>query len=84
MTIELDDPAKVGDGLCSLREAIENAEADSAIHAACPAGTGADIIDLDGRVITFTDNAPSAYDSPGYNALEPLDDAPGSRSETAR
>jgi len=35
-------------GLCSLIEAIENAEADAAVHADCPAGSGPDLIQLPG------------------------------------
>jgi len=34
------------DGQCSLIEAIENANNDAATHADCPAGSGADIIEL--------------------------------------
>ena len=34
------------DGFCSLIEAIDNANADSAVHADCPAGSGADVIQL--------------------------------------
>lgn len=34
------------DGLCSLPEAIENANGDAAIHADCPAGSGPDTIFL--------------------------------------
>lgn len=32
------------DGLCSLREAMANAQANAATHADCPAGTGADTL----------------------------------------
>jgi len=34
----------ISDGLCSLREAITNANADAATFADCPAGTGNDTI----------------------------------------
>jgi len=34
------------DGRCSLIEAIQNANSDIAIHTDCPAGSGADIIEL--------------------------------------
>jgi hypothetical protein len=35
-----------GDGECSLIEAIDNANADAALHPDCPAGSGADVIVL--------------------------------------
>ena len=35
-----------GDGLCSLHEAIENANDNAATHPDCPAGNGADTIEL--------------------------------------
>jgi hypothetical protein len=37
---------KDGDGLCTLIEAIVNANNDAATHADCSAGSGADVIDL--------------------------------------
>ncbi len=40
------DPAVAADGQCSLIEAIVNANADAATHADCPAGSGADTIEL--------------------------------------
>lgn len=70
--IETDDPAIQDDNLCSIREAIDNANDDAQTHDDCPAGSGADSIDLDGRTITFTD-APAAYDDSGHNALPTLD-----------
>lgn len=42
--------AVAANGLCSLVEAIENAQADAAVHADCPAGDGADLIQLPGGV----------------------------------
>jgi len=39
------------DGQCSLAEAIENANDDAATHADCPAGSGADTIELAGGAI---------------------------------
>jgi hypothetical protein len=40
------NPAVAADGQCSLIEAIDNANADAAAHADCPAGIGADTIEL--------------------------------------
>jgi len=43
------DAGRVGaivDGRCSLVEAIDNANADDVVHADCPAGDGADAIEL--------------------------------------
>ena len=40
------NPAPAADGQCSLIEAIDNANADAAAHADCPAGSGADTIEL--------------------------------------
>ena len=40
------DPAIAADGQCSLIEAIVNANADAQSHADCPAGSGADVIEL--------------------------------------
>ena len=40
------NPAVAADGQCSLIEAIINANADAATHADCPAGSGADTIEL--------------------------------------
>lgn len=40
------NPAVVADGQCSLIEAIENANADTQTYADCPAGSGADTIEL--------------------------------------
>ncbi len=40
------NPVVAADGQCSLIEAIDNANADAATHADCPAGSGADVIEL--------------------------------------
>ena len=40
------NPAIAADGQCSLIEAIDNANADAQTHADCPAGSGADTIEL--------------------------------------
>jgi hypothetical protein len=40
------NPAVAADGQCALIEAIDNANSDSAAHADCPAGSGADTIEL--------------------------------------
>lgn len=41
-----DDLAFRNDGMCTLREAIDNANDDAATHSDCPAGSGSDVIDL--------------------------------------
>ncbi len=46
ITVTTKNPAINADGLCSLIEAIENANADATTHTDCPAGTGADVIVL--------------------------------------
>ena len=40
------EPALAADGFCSLIEAMENANADAAIHFDCAAGDGPDAIEL--------------------------------------
>lgn len=50
-----------GDGLCSLSEAVANANNDTATHADCPAGSGADTIELGASsVYDFTTGIVSA------------------------
>lgn len=46
MTVTTANPATVADGQCSLIEAIINANQDAGTHADCPAGSGADSIEL--------------------------------------
>ena len=46
ITVDTLVPGVANDGSCSLIEAIENANADAAVHADCPAGSGADVIEL--------------------------------------
>ncbi len=41
----------VADGLCSLIEAIDNANADAVVHADCPAGAGADTLTLTANIV---------------------------------
>lgn len=62
--VDTTDPAPVPDGLCSLVEAIDNANADAAVSADCPAGSGADVIELaEASTYTFTE-VHSAYNGP--------------------
>ncbi len=49
------------DGLCSLREALDNANDDAATHDDCPAGAGADTIVLPAGAV-FTLYVPSVVD----------------------
>lgn len=46
ITVNTIDPGISSDGLCSLIEAIVNANDDAQTHQDCPAGTGADTIEL--------------------------------------
>ena len=53
ITVDTVDPGPAADGFCSLIEAIENANADAAVHGECPAGVGADVIEL-GVALIYT------------------------------
>jgi predicted outer membrane repeat protein len=57
------------DGLCSLREAIENANNDAQTHSDCVAGSGNDVIQFDDilgtATITLTSNLPNISDPDG-------------------
>ena len=53
ITVDTIDPGIAADGWCTLSEAIENANADAAVHADCAAGSGADILEL-GVGLTYT------------------------------
>ena len=46
ITVDTVDPGPAADGFWSLIEAIENANADAAVHGECPAEVGADVIEL--------------------------------------
>ncbi|MEQ8675914.1 MAG: choice-of-anchor Q domain-containing protein [Aggregatilineales bacterium] len=48
ITVTTNNPIVAVDGVCSLIEAIDNANDDAATHADCPAGAGADTITLTG------------------------------------
>jgi len=54
ITVTTFNPAIADDGQCSLIEAIVNANDDAAPHADCPAGSGADTIELAAGVYTLT------------------------------
>ena len=60
-------PGVAADGQCSLIEAIDNANADAAIHADCPAGTGADTIFLQSDALYFLTAVNNTVD--GANGL---------------
>lgn len=51
MIVETDIAVAAADGLCSLVEAIDNANADAAVHADCPAGAGPDTITLTADIV---------------------------------
>jgi hypothetical protein len=61
------NPAVAADGQCSLIEAIDNANADAANHADCPAGSGADVIELAPSAIYVLDEVNVTYN--GSNGL---------------
>jgi hypothetical protein len=57
------------DEVCALREALINANNDAATHPDCPAGSGADTIELAAnRTYTLTD-APAEFITDGPNGL---------------
>ena len=58
------DPAPAADGQCSLIEAIDNANADAATHADCPAGIGADTIELASSAVYELDEVTVNYFGP--------------------
>ena len=70
-TLIVDSPTAyvAADGLCSLVEAIDNANADSAVHADCPAGAGADDIVLTADI---TLDGTAIFDANGPNGLPSL------------
>lgn len=51
ITVTTSDPAISSDGECSLIEAIVNANDDAPTYADCPAGNGADIIELEPETV---------------------------------
>src|SRR6056297_3609172 len=62
--------AIAADGTCSLVEAFENAEADSALHADCTAGSGADDIVLaNGATYTLAASNNNEYGPNGLPAI---------------
>jgi len=61
------NPAIAADGQCSLIEAIDNANSDAATHADCPAGSGADTIELAGSATYELDEVNVTYN--GSNGL---------------
>lgn len=64
--------AVAANGLCSLIEAIENAQADAAVHADCPAGDGPDLIQLPGGVdyVLTTPQVPGSGGAPATGLPE--------------
>lgn len=55
IAVNTTDPSINGDGLCSIIEAIENANADMQVHADCDTGSGSDTISLPtDAVLLFT------------------------------
>ncbi|MCB1866931.1 MAG: hypothetical protein KDG50_16060 [Chromatiales bacterium] len=66
--LETLNPYAVANGLCSLVEAIDNANADAQVHTDCPAGSGPDtlflpgIVNLDGSTL-FPPTDPVFFDT---------------------
>lgn len=69
ITVNTNSPAINDDGLCSIVEALENANADAQIHDDCAGGSGADIIALpNDAVLLFT----AAHNSTGGDNALPV------------
>lgn len=64
ITVTTTNPAIAADGQCSLIEAIVNANADAATHADCPAGSGADVIELANSANYVLDQVAVTYYGP--------------------
>jgi hypothetical protein len=72
LNVTTTNPSINADGLCSLIEAIENANADVQTHTDCPAGSGADIIDFTGAGVgthTLTASNNSTYGATGLPVI---------------
>jgi hypothetical protein len=66
ITVDTNVPKVKSDGLCSLIEAIINANNDAATHSDCTAGSGADVIELAaGTTHTVTNSHTNYYGSTG-------------------
>ncbi len=68
LVVDAATPYVAADGLCSLTEAIDNANADSLVHADCPAGLGDDTIELTANLVLdgtqiFAANGPNGLPS---------------------
>jgi hypothetical protein len=61
--------ATSADGVCALREALINANTDTATYPDCPAGAGADTIELAADSIYTLPDAPAAFTADGPNGL---------------
>ncbi|MEM6284522.1 MAG: right-handed parallel beta-helix repeat-containing protein, partial [Chloroflexota bacterium] len=69
LTVNATSPYVVADGVCSLIEAIANANDDAQTHADCPAGNGADTITLSENVTLDGTDVFSAFGASGLPAL---------------
>lgn len=67
IVVNTTNPAINSDGLCSLIEAIENANADAAVYADCTAGSGNDTITLPNDALMIFTTTHNSVD--GGNAL---------------
>ena len=65
-TVNALTPYAVADGLCSIAEAIDNANDDAQTHADCPAGAGADVITLTNDI---TLDGSTIFNTNGENGL---------------
>ena len=57
------------DGICALREALLNANNDAATSSDCPAGSGADTIELAADSTYTVTDAPAMFTTDGPNGL---------------
>lgn len=64
------DPAVAQDGMCSLAEAIDNANDDDATHGDCAVGSGADVVVLDLAADYVLDQVHTVFRGP--NGLPPV------------
>ncbi len=83
ITLTTTDPRiNDGDGQCSLIEAIENANVNAATHPDCPAGSGADVINIPAGTYTLITPYNSTTDK--HNGLPPIIDDLTLQGESAK
>ncbi|HEV7682165.1 MAG TPA: choice-of-anchor Q domain-containing protein [Pyrinomonadaceae bacterium] len=74
ITVNGTGDTRANDGVCTIREAIINANNNAATWADCAAGFGADVIKLPAGTITISiPNAPSSFSAEEFNVKGDLD-----------